>query len=95
MSKTAHWDAAHGTNGQGSGKPHANYPLRGFLWGFGIVAVPTVVIVPLFIQATAAVRWSELGPPIVLILCGVGLAIAVATGLIGALIGYGKRSGGP
>ncbi len=72
------------------------YLVRGFLWGFGILAVPTVVIgVPGYFIAVADVRpgdnWSLsfLGPLSVLILCGIVLAIAVVTGLIGMLIGYG------
>jgi ABC-type Fe3+ transport system permease subunit len=82
-------------------RPFIRKPVRippylwgGFLWGFGIPAVPTVVVfVPSFFLALAQVDPNEtlsgLGPPLVILSGGIGLAGAVVLGLVGMLIGYG------
>ncbi len=63
------------------------YPLRGFLCGFVIGVVPTIVWIKPFLC------WARGGDGqfeglIVLLGVGAGLAVAVVTGLIGMLIGY-------
>ncbi len=70
------------------------YLLRGLLAGFSLVAVPTVIYS--YIPFVAWTPWAglrqRLGTPeaaFAFLALMVGLAIAVGTGLVGMLIGYG------
>ena len=68
------------------------YLWRGFLWGFGILAVPTLVFLGLAIIINGREFWRAQcwGAPwqYGLLFLASGLATAVVTGLIGMLIGY-------
>jgi len=69
------------------------YPLRGFLWGFGIVAVPTLLWPGGMFVAGLLHGNSEAGRLEIYfgsLLLASGMGIAVGTGLIGMLIGYIK-----
>ncbi len=62
----------------------------GFLWGFGILAVPSIAVLCIaafFIPGGAG--FCGMWQAFVFIAGLIGLAIAVVTGLIGMLIGYG------
>ncbi len=74
-------------------KPMQPYLLSGFLWGFGVLAVPAVALMAwvLFQSIRFAgedIGWGYFGLGILFVFSIAGLVAAVGTGLFGMLIGY-------
>ena len=78
-------------------KPIRTWPYlwRGFLWGFGILAVPSIALLCYGAFTSGGPGFCSMGQVVALIGGGIGLAIAVVTGLIGMLIGYGRYRKNP
>ena len=60
----------------------------GFLWGFGIVAVPSIALLCYGAFTSGGPGFCSMGQAVALMAGGIGLVIAVGTGLLGTLIGY-------
>ena len=69
------------------------YLLKGFLWGFGILAVPSLVLamwgqVRIWFVDLGTGEAADLEEGLMIGFGSAGLVVSVVTGLIGMLIGY-------
>ncbi len=76
-------------------KKARRYLLKGFLWGFGILAVPTLLFSGMMIVTgllghggSPEMPGGGLGVGIGSVLLALGMGVAIGTGVIGMLIGY-------